>query len=44
MSALIAPSDLLHVSESVASIAVVTTAVGLIALLVSQRTQPFAAI
>jgi len=32
MSALIAPSDLLHVSESVASIAVVTTAVGLIAL------------
>ena len=32
MSALIAPSDQLHVSESVASIAVVTTAVGLIAL------------
>ena len=32
MSALIAPSDLLHVSESVASIAVITTAVGLVAL------------
>jgi signal transduction histidine kinase len=32
MSALIAPSDLLHVSESVASIAAVTTAAGLVAL------------
>jgi signal transduction histidine kinase len=32
MSALIAPSDLLHVSESVATIAVITTAVGLVAL------------
>ena len=32
MSALIAPSDLLHVSEWVASIAVVTTSIGLVAL------------
>jgi hypothetical protein len=32
MSALIAPSDLLHVSEWVASIAVITTSIGLVAL------------